>query len=237
MGPAYELPEGITNDGPNVDLLIAPDSRQGMAKVLAGTNGFSGKPDYLIGFVLPDEQAASQAVKQISRYYVTRSNGLTKGHDSFPLFSLRRRLGDDASGKPVFEQIYGGLVLDAKSRARSVTSKTPNEEPTSEKEQQAKQDIARLKLQHAEQEVKAAEKKTAVGLMSKHEIQKLKFSRDIAAAELKGDRVEAARLKLAMTESDLEWVGKRIAIGMATPQEYNQAKLARDVAEVEFKKR
>ncbi len=114
-GPAFELPEGITNALPNVDCLLAPDPKHGVGTVLAGSNGFSGKPDYLIGFVLPDERAAARAVEQVRRYYLAKSKGLTKGHGYLPLFSLRRRLGNDASGKPVFEQIFGNFMLEAKS--------------------------------------------------------------------------------------------------------------------------
>lgn len=114
-GPGFELPDGITNGMPNVDCLIAPDPKHSVGKALAGSNGFSGKPDYLIGFVLPDEQAAGRAVEQVRRFYLARSNGLTKGHGSLPLFSLRRRLGNDSNGKPVFESIYGSFMLEAKS--------------------------------------------------------------------------------------------------------------------------
>ena len=104
-GPGYPLPYNITSEIPKVDCLIAPDPNHSVGKALIGTNGFSGKSEYLIGFVLPDEQAAAGAVKQVSRFYLARSNGLTKGHDDLPLFTLRRRLGNDAKGKPFFEQI------------------------------------------------------------------------------------------------------------------------------------
>jgi hypothetical protein len=114
-GPGFELRDGDTNGMPDVDCLIAPDANHSVGKALAGSNGFSGKPDYLIGFVLPDEQAASRAVEQVRRYYLAKSNGLTKGHSSLPLFSLRRRLGNDAHGKPVFEQIWCSFMLEAKS--------------------------------------------------------------------------------------------------------------------------
>ena len=114
-GPGFELRDGDTNGMPDVDCLIAPDANHSVGKALAGSNGFSGKPDYLIGFVLPDEQAASRAVEQVRRYYLAKSNGLTKGHSSLPLFSLRCRLGNDAHGKPVFEQIWCSFMLEAKS--------------------------------------------------------------------------------------------------------------------------
>ena len=114
-GPGFELRDGDTNGMPDVGCLIAPDANHSVGKALAGSNGFSGKPDYLIGFVLPDGQAASRAVEQVRRYYLAKSNGLTKGHSSLPLFSLRRRLGNDAHGKPVFEQIWCSFMLEAKS--------------------------------------------------------------------------------------------------------------------------
>ncbi len=118
-GPGYALPHNFTNGMPNVDCLIAPDPNHSVGKALIGTNGFSGKSEYLVGFVLPDEQAAAGAVKQVSRFYLAKSNGLTKGHDDLPLFTLRRRLGNDANGKPVYEQIDCSLMLEAKSSTRS----------------------------------------------------------------------------------------------------------------------
>ena len=103
-------------------------------------------------------------------------------------------------------------------------------EQTSEAKQSANQEIARLKLQHAEQEVKDAEMRFSTGLMTEYEVQRAKVSRDIAVAEVKGDNVEAARLKLAIAELDLDVAGKKLSVGKATSQEFEQAKLARDLA-------
>ena len=70
MGPGFELPEGITNEARDADCLIAPDSTHSVGRVLVGTNGFSGKPQYLIGFVLPDERAAAvQAFSAVPAEY------------------------------------------------------------------------------------------------------------------------------------------------------------------------
>jgi serine/threonine protein kinase len=103
---------------------------------------------------------------------------------------------------------------------------------TSEAEQSANQEIARLKLQHAEQELETAKRKVEAGLAPSVDYEKAKIARDIAAAEVKGDNVEFARLKLAVAELDLDVVGKKFSVGKATQQEYEQAKLARDEAVV-----
>ena len=99
----------------------------------------------------------------------------------------------------------------------------------------ANQEIARLKLQQAEREVKAAEQQFSVGYITEYELQKVKLSRDIAAAEVKGDPVEVARRKLAMADLDLDVIGKKVALGLAPPSEYDQAKLARDTAAARYK--
>ncbi len=115
-GPAVELPPTLTNGMPNVDCLIAPDVNHSVGKTLLGTNDYSGKSEYLIGFVLPDEQAVAEAIKLVRRFYLVTSNGFTKGHDYLPLFALRRRLGNDAKGKPVFQQINCNLMLIGKHK-------------------------------------------------------------------------------------------------------------------------
>ena len=89
---------------------------------------------------------------------------------------------------------------------------------------------ARLKLQQAELNLKDAEMKFAVGTITEYELQKIRLTRDLAAAEVKGDAPEIARLKLAVAELDLDVAGKQLAIGKATQQEYAQARLARDYA-------
>jgi hypothetical protein len=122
-----------------------------------------------------------------------------------------------------------------KIRYKLVQNGKQNTSTTSAAEQNANQEIARLKLQHAEQEVKEAEAKVSIGLMAEFDLQKAKWSRDIAAAEIKGDNVEVARLKLAIAESDLDVAGKMFSVGKATSQEYEQAKLARDTEMVRYK--
>jgi len=117
----------------------------------------------------------------------------------------------------------------------SALSSGPLIKQTSEAEQNANQEIARLNLQHAEQEVKEAEAKVSIGLLTEYELQEAKSSRDVLAAEVKGDNVEVARLKLAIAESDLDVVGKKLSVGKATTQEYEQAKLARDTEKIRYK--
>jgi predicted Ser/Thr protein kinase len=125
-GPAYELPDGITNEVPDVDCLIAPDPRHSVGKALAGQNGFSGKSVYQIGFVLPDNQAAARAVEEVRRFYLAKSTGLTKPHVSLPIFALRRHLGKDANGEPVFEDVFGSFMLEAKSASQRTTPGNPS---------------------------------------------------------------------------------------------------------------
>jgi hypothetical protein len=107
--------------------------------------------------------------------------------------------------------------------------------PNSGADQTASQEIARLKLEHAEQEVNDAERRFSTGQMTEYELQKAKLACDIAAAEVKGDNVEVARLKLVGAESDLDVTGRKFSVGKATSHEYDQAKLARDEAAVYFR--
>jgi serine/threonine protein kinase len=94
---------------------------------------------------------------------------------------------------------------------------------------------ARLKLQQAELELKNAEMKFAIGTITEYDLQKIRLARDLAAAEVKGDVVEAARLKLAAADLVLDVAGKKLAVGKATQQEYDQAKLARDLERERYK--
>ena len=112
-------------------------------------------------------------------------------------------------------------------------SPAPTNAPAAEKP--AGQAIARLKLQQAELAVKDAELKFSVGTLTEYELKKVKLSRDIAAAEVKGDPTEVARLTLAVAELDLDVVGKKVAFGLAPQSEYDQAKLARDSAAARYK--
>jgi hypothetical protein len=94
--------------------------------------------------------------------------------------------------------------------------------------------IAALKLQYAEEELKEAEGKQRVGLVTPSEYEKLKLARDIAAEEAKGNGVEAARLMLESAELDLRVVQAQRNAGQASKSEYNRLKLARDIAAAEY---
>jgi serine/threonine protein kinase len=122
-----------------------------------------------------------------------------------------------------------------KIRYKLVQNGKQNTSPASEAESNANQETARLKLQQAEQELENTKKKVEVGLAPPVDYDKAKLSRDIAAAEVKGDIVEVARLKLAIAELDLEVAGKKLSVGKATQQEYEQAKLARDAEMIRYK--
>jgi cyclic lactone autoinducer peptide len=112
-GPLFELPYVLPAEVTNVDCLLttAPHTYDG--KTIAGTNVLSGKPSFLLGFMLPDEQAAATAVALIKRLNLGKLHGL----DS-PLFILRRNLGKDANGKPIAEEICCWIELRAKSAAK-----------------------------------------------------------------------------------------------------------------------
>ena len=104
-----------------------------------------------------------------------------------------------------------------------------------QKRQTADEEIARLKLQAAEQDVKTSEARFAVGTITTNELQKARLARDIMAAETKGDSVEIARLKLQIADLDLDVAAKMLAVGTITKEEYAAAKLARDEAAAYFR--
>jgi hypothetical protein len=122
-----------------------------------------------------------------------------------------------------------------KIRYKLVQNGKQNASTTSEAEQNANREIARLKLQQAEQELETTKKKVEVGLAPSVDYEKAKLSCDMAAAEVKGDNVGVARLKLAIAELDLDVAGKKFSVGKATTQEYEQAKLARDTEMIRYK--
>jgi hypothetical protein len=127
-------------------------------------------------------------------------------------------------GEP-FAELYFGTKAEAADESKMNLQSTA----------QVDDEVAQLKLQQAEKDVKDAEARFSVGTITEYELQKIKLSRDIAAAEVKGDNAEVARLKLAVAELDLDVAGKKLAIGNATQQEYDQAKLARDTEMVRYK--
>lgn len=92
-------------------------------------------------------------------------------------------------------------------------------EQKSEAEENANQEFVRLKLQQAEQELETTKKKVEVGPAPSVDYEKAKIARDIAAAEVKGDNVEAAQLKLAIAELDLYVASKKLSAGKATTRE------------------
>jgi hypothetical protein len=93
-----------------VDCLIttAPHST---GKVIAGLDDLSGKTNFIVGFVLPDEPAAAAAVKQIRRLELGRRHGV----DS-TLFFLRRTQGKDSSGNVMADDVFGALQLQSRFR-------------------------------------------------------------------------------------------------------------------------
>jgi hypothetical protein len=93
-----------------------------------------------------------------------------------------------------------------------------------------------VKLKFAEERVKEAQAKLAVGVVSPLEYEKEVGARDILLAEMKGDAVEAARIKLRVAESEFSAAERRHANGVASAEEYENAKLARDLAAISLRK-
>jgi len=119
-GPLIELPYHLPAEATNVDCLIttAPHST---GKVIAGNYDLSGKTNFTVGFVLPDDTAAAAAVKLIRRLELDRPHGMDG-----PLFALRRTLGKDASGAVMAEDIFGSLQLQGRASARPANAELAN---------------------------------------------------------------------------------------------------------------
>ena len=113
-GPSFEAPGTLRFRG---DVLLSPEKGSSLGKVLKGTSTLSGKTVFQIGFVLPDQQATAAAGRLIGTY-ASRPSGVSQGNPVVPLFSLRRRAGEDTAGKPVYEYFYGSICWSATPTAR-----------------------------------------------------------------------------------------------------------------------
>jgi serine/threonine protein kinase len=119
-GPLIELPYVLPAAVTNVDCLLMPAPHTYVGKTIVGTNVLSGKPDFWLGFMLPDEQAAAAAVNQVQKINLGQRHGV----DS-PLFILRRNLGKDANGKPIYEEIVCWIGMQAKSTPKKSKTAAP----------------------------------------------------------------------------------------------------------------
>ena len=119
-GPLIEQPYVLPAEVTNVDCLLMPAPHTYEGKTIAGTNVLSGKPDFLLGFMLPDEQAAAAAIQQVEKLNLGKLHGV----DS-PLFVLRRNLGKDANGKRIYEEIVCWIGMQAKSSPRKSKDSLP----------------------------------------------------------------------------------------------------------------
>ncbi|MEN6407444.1 MAG: serine/threonine-protein kinase, partial [Thermoguttaceae bacterium] len=124
-GPIVDIPNNIATEMKHLDRLVAPEKDQSIGKVLVGTRTLKGKPTLKIGYILPDERAAARAVELVRKFYLGQSRGLTVQDSIMPLFALRRRLGEDANEKPVFEYIHGNIGLWVKTAARNPVATPP----------------------------------------------------------------------------------------------------------------
>ena len=119
-GPLIELPYKLPAVVTNVDCLLMPAPHTYDGKIIAGTNVLNGKTNYLLGFMLPDDQAAAAAVKQVQKLNLSKLHRV----DS-PLFILRRSLGKDTNGKPLYQEIVCWLDVQAKSVAKKSKPAAP----------------------------------------------------------------------------------------------------------------
>jgi serine/threonine protein kinase len=93
-------------------------------------------------------------------------------------------------------------------------------------------ELARLKLQHAEQSAVIAQNQHEVGRITTLELEKAIAQRDIARADLNGDAVGAARTALQIAEKEFLEAEKKFEVGMVDSSEVARSKLARDQAAV-----
>jgi hypothetical protein len=96
-------------------------------------------------------------------------------------------------------------------------------------------EAARVKLKYAEEKVKEAENRNAIGAIDSLSLEKIVADRDIIIAEMRGDAVEVARIKLKVAESEFSVAERKRANGVASTEEYNNAKLARDLAAISLR--
>ena len=102
-----------------LDCLLATEEGSSIGNVLVGTNTLRGKiPTLQIGFVLPDQQAAAEAIELIRTYYLGRPCGVSQADPVVPLFSLRRRTSEREAGKPVYQYLHGSICWSTTPVAR-----------------------------------------------------------------------------------------------------------------------
>jgi hypothetical protein len=146
-GPAMDSPFASA-DVTNVDCLIAPTrnsfGQAGAGELLAGTNVLRGPGQLRIGFVFPDEAAASQAALQADQVHFGKPRGLD-WNQTLCLFALNRVSGTDSHGQPVIELLNGEISLRQPS-AVSADSSSRTRVPADRSESRIATDAAGRKL-------------------------------------------------------------------------------------------
>jgi hypothetical protein len=146
-GPAMVSPFASA-DITNVDCLIAPTrnsfGQAGAGELLAGTNVLRGPGQLRIGFVFPDEAAASQAALQADQVHFGKPRGLD-WNQTLCLFALNRVSGTDSHGQPVIELLNGEISLRQPS-AVSADSSSRTRVPADRSESRIATDAAGRKL-------------------------------------------------------------------------------------------
>jgi serine/threonine protein kinase len=99
----------------------------------------------------------------------------------------------------------------------------------------SKDEAARLKLQQAEVEFERAKARNEAGAITLADYQKAKHARDIAAAEVQGDKLQIAKVKLEAAQAELDLESNLLKVGQTTAAAYEEAKLARDTAALQLK--
>jgi hypothetical protein len=123
-----------------------------------------------------------------------------------------------------------GMTVKPK-RAASPTMPTPPAEPSPSA---AKAEVDRVKLQYAERQVKLVEEQYKAGTATYEELLAARRDHDVAAAEMKGDKLAAARARLQYADERLKVIESRFSAGMAGGADRLGAQRDRDVAAMEL---
>jgi hypothetical protein len=214
--PQFRIAIRALEQREGVDLRPEAEVHTSMARA-ANYNKGNCRWDFPESFTANEMQLAVDQINELKKRPL-----ILVPRERTPLFAVTNAAG----------ALYQGFfeLLARPSETKSTTGEEKFSENLPRKEENP--EIARLKLGFAEQNVKVAQKKNAVGVIGPLELEKAIADRDIAAAELKGDAVEVARIKLRIAELELSDAEKRHAVGRADSDEYAKVKLARDIAAI-----
>jgi len=114
-GQLFDYSAAAASSAPtNLDCLVAPRFNNGYDRILAGTTNLKGKPNYQIGFVLPDAVTAAKVVEQLKQVHLGKPRGLDQNNCVLELFQMHRRVGEKSNGQPVRENLAAMLIWQPK---------------------------------------------------------------------------------------------------------------------------